>query len=213
MRRGPETKADRPTNSPQRRPSLSALPGAGVTQTVCAGCYETTTSVLSLAGQCSVCGAPLCYKCWGTGQRTCVEHGIETPVADTPRAYQPTQTPAGSRRKAAIGKKGAAHVRCRRCGTETRRKGFVLGREVYCLKCQEERTRIPSELPEGAVPIDAARYLEVLFHRFAADGLQKAAESNRGLLFRGKASQSGEAGARAGRPVACGAGSLPAHST
>lgn len=58
---------------------------------------------------------------------------------------------------------------CERCGSEVSR-GLARGRsKVFCEACQEALTAPPENVPESAVRLDKAKYLEGLFFRFLAN--------------------------------------------
>ena len=47
----------------------------GIAGHACAACHERYVSALSFWGECEVCGAPVCFRCWTQGRRTCLYHG------------------------------------------------------------------------------------------------------------------------------------------
>jgi hypothetical protein len=131
----------------------------------CASCHERFESAQSIQGECSVCGAPVCFKCWALNQRTCSSHRAPSPQsAVLPEASSSTQAPAPRPAE-------KAGANCARCGRDL---SFRLSRPVqviYCARCQEVLAALPKELLPGAVAVDAAKYLETLFHRYVEERL------------------------------------------
>jgi len=128
------------------------------TRQICASCKAFFTSAQSFAGACTVCGAPICFRCWTRGTRTCAQHAVEpsAPV-DAPGARSAPK-PA---------------VVCAHCGRPLPGARRRAGKPAYCRACQEELTRVPDDLPEKAVTVDRARYLETLFCRSMDDALRR----------------------------------------
>ena len=138
-------------------------------RTVCSACQTALASAHSVKGGCSVCGAPICYKCWALGERTCATHAapVQKESAEGPASQRVPRTFFTKTKKPS--------VTCANCGKELTGLSFYPTGTVYCDACKQDLTQIPETLPEGAVRFEEARYLEILFHRFVEDAVRELA--------------------------------------
>ena len=133
----------------------------------CASCHERFASAQSVKGECRVCGAVICYRCWAVGKRTCADHSI-VECARTANNEAIDAGPVETGRK-------STGILCLRCGQEIPRAAVRCAAKPYCAACQSALSSPPDPLPEGAVPVSLAQYGETLFHRFAEDALSRTA--------------------------------------